>query len=255
MSSEAQIAKKAGKVISSVITRLRTQHGEIERLLANEIDRILTDDIENAEERALVRDVRKETTLQAMRLLDDIQAALAFLDPESHGKKHSSSTTKDAPLVGVLRKGQKVRIIENGAAVNSGIVNGYCELKETYAVLTAEGTSMHLKLPQIQQVVEGACARCLEKRPELNGLACTILMYVAQTGRYEVQFNDGKIVQLKAVNLMFPTGARVQVQDLVQPQYCGQWGQVESFDQESGRYIVNLGSGKAIGVKPENCRV
>ena len=54
-------------------------------------------------------------------------------------------------------------------------------------------------------------------------------------------------------DLTFPVNTRVLIQGLQNaPQYNGQDGTVESFDEGRGRYIVRLGDGSTIALKPGN---
>jgi len=64
----------------------------------------------------------------------------------------------------------------------------------------------------------------------------------------------GGVVALKAANIVLPPGTRVKVQGLSgAPQYNGRWGQVESFDSDSGRYNVKM-TDKVLALKAENCQ-
>ena len=72
--------------------------------------------------------------------------------------------------------------------------------------------------------------------------------------RYVVRVGD-KCVSLAPTNVILPNRTCAELDGLSQAQYNGKWAQIQSFDREAGRYVVDLDDGKQLKVKLENVRL
>jgi len=159
----------------------------------------------------------------------------------------------------VIPDGQKVVIHDLKAAQHNGkigTIRAFDESKQRYVVELPDGETMALKQKNIQQIIEGVKLRGLESKPELNGKSGTIIMFSPENERYQVRLamsND--VLALKPANVVLPDKTRVRIFGLSgAAQYNDKWGQIESFDKDSGRFNVRVAGGKVLALKPDNCQ-
>jgi len=161
------------------------------------------------------------------------------------------------PQPDVIPDGQKVVIHGLKTAQHNGklgSIAGFDESKQRYVVQMQDGETMALKVSNLQQMVDGVRIHGLASKPEWNGKTGTIIMFNPENDRYQVKLSDG-VAALKPSNVVLPNGTRVKISGLnSQPQYNGKWGQIESFDSDSGRYNVKTAGEKILALKSDCCQ-
>jgi curved DNA-binding protein CbpA len=109
----------------------------------------------------------------------------------------------------------------------------------------------HSKHSQTQQFVT---ISGLFQSPELNGKLGTLLRYNHDRQRYDVQIHN-RTVSLKPENVILSPKTLVQVHGLqTSPQYNDSWAEVLGFNQETGKYDVQIIDGQQLRLKPTNIR-
>merc|ERR1719158_1998941 len=102
-----------------------------------------------------------------------------------------------------------------------------------------------------------ATIRGLESRPELNGQRATVLAWDDTKQRYNLYVASvSKTVSLKPSNVVLEDGTVGMITGLQsKPELNGQWGTVQRFNADSGRYDVQLSEDRILRLKPDNIRL
>ena len=92
---------------------------------------------------------------------------------------------------------------------------------------------------------------------ELDNAGLGVLVDVdSEAGQYTIELQDSTVIQRLWGDVVLPEGTWLRLDGLQQkPQLNGHWGAVQSFDRSSGRYEIQLGSGEAVQIKPQNVRL
>ena len=78
----------------------------------------------------------------------------------------------------------------------------------------------------------------------------------SEARQYTIELQDSTVIQWLWGDVMLPEGTWLRLDGLQQNlQLNGHWGAVQSFDRSSGRYKIQLGSGKVVQIKPQNVRL
>jgi len=95
--------------------------------------------------------------------------------------------------------------------------------------------------------------RGLMKAPEHNGKAGRVASFDPQRARYEVQLVDGVVLSLRPQNLA--QRCEVEISGLQsRPGLNGATGQIVSYDDATGRYMVLVGDSQAaMALQRKNC--
>ena len=124
-----------------------------------------------------------------------------------------------------------------------------------YTVQLAAGGRLAVRPGSLQQQVAGVALVGLAGSPELNGAHVTVTGYSEEDGRYQAELPDGRPASLPPANLRLPAGTRVKVVGLTKgTQWNEQWGVVAEFDEPGERYLVEVGPGRQLKVRPANLR-
>lgn len=97
----------------------------------------------------------------------------------------------------------------------------------------------------------------LESRPDLNGKRGTILAWNATSERYNVYIIAlSKALGMKPSNIILDNDTVAQITGLVsKPELNGKWGTIKKWNQDSGRYDVQVSAAQILRLKPENMKV
>lgn len=97
----------------------------------------------------------------------------------------------------------------------------------------------------------------LESRPDLNGQRGTILAWNASTERYNVYVIPlSKVIGMRSSNIVLDNDTVAQITGLVsKPELNGKWGTIKKWNQDSGRYDVQISAAQILRLKPENMQV
>eukprot|EP01011_Urceolus_sp_BLP5_P007287 TRINITY_DN757_c0_g1_i2.p1 TRINITY_DN757_c0_g1~~TRINITY_DN757_c0_g1_i2.p1 ORF type:complete len:201 (-),score=66.48 TRINITY_DN757_c0_g1_i2:247-792(-) len=90
----------------------------------------------------------------------------------------------------------------------------------------------------------------LHTAPQHNGKSARIVEFDAHAGRYNVQLEDGVVVALKPTNMTQCATVHVVALNTA-PHLNGQQGTITHFDDNSGRYNVQV-AGKLVALQPAN---
>eukprot|EP00670_Eutreptiella_braarudii_P001243 CAMPEP_0174294956 /NCGR_PEP_ID=MMETSP0809-20121228/43182_1 /TAXON_ID=73025 ORGANISM="Eutreptiella gymnastica-like, Strain CCMP1594" /NCGR_SAMPLE_ID=MMETSP0809 /ASSEMBLY_ACC=CAM_ASM_000658 /LENGTH=162 /DNA_ID=CAMNT_0015396813 /DNA_START=1 /DNA_END=486 /DNA_ORIENTATION=+ len=92
----------------------------------------------------------------------------------------------------------------------------------------------------------------LQSAAQHNGKVASVVDYDAGAGRYTVQLNDGTNLALKPTNLTQIVNAQIYGLKS-QPELNGASGKVVRWDEDKGRYEVNVPShNKSLSLQPAN---
>jgi hypothetical protein len=97
----------------------------------------------------------------------------------------------------------------------------------------------------------------LESRPDLNGQRGTILAWNASNERYNIYVMSlSKAIGMKPSNIVLDNDTVAQITGLVsKPELNGKWGTIKKWNQDSGRYDVQISGAQILRLKAENMRV
>ena len=125
--------------------------------------------------------------------------------------------------------------------------------QERYTVQLQDGGNISVKRRNLQQVVEEVQINGLKSRRDLNGTRGRVVAFNHAEQRYVVQTNTEQAA-LKRENVILPPGTRVMVEGLQKaPRWNEKEGKLSHYEQESGRYVVDLGTQK-LRLRPCNIR-
>lgn len=97
----------------------------------------------------------------------------------------------------------------------------------------------------------------LKGRPELNGQKGTILAWNASTERYNIYVIAlSQVIGMRPSNIVLDNDTVAQITGLVaKPELNGKWGTIKKWNQDSGRYDVQISAAQILRLKPENMKV
>lgn len=88
----------------------------------------------------------------------------------------------------------------------------------------------------------------------LNEKQGVILSYLPDKERYNIQV-EGKRMALKPDNVRVPNGCAVKIDGLNGAQkWNNKWGTIMEFDEEAGRYVIQITDQQQLRVRPPNIR-
>jgi len=158
----------------------------------------------------------------------------------------------------VLPNGTKVflRGLQGAAQHNgkAGVVESHDASAGRYVVQLSDGDTLKVRfdnlLQQLRCTVSG-----MQNKPELNGKSATTAGYDEEKGRYHADITGVGRASLLPANLILPKDARgkvVGLQSAAAARWNEQIGKVLSFDQETGRYEMEMTREDRVRIKPAN---
>lgn len=92
----------------------------------------------------------------------------------------------------------------------------------------------------------------LVKKPDLNGYPGIITNFNQLKNRYDVKLSDEMTISLKPNNVV-PLVSKIKLNNITSDTFLnGKTGDITGWDEDSGRFTVDLFIGRTISVKPEN---
>jgi len=125
--------------------------------------------------------------------------------------------------------------------------------QKRYTVQMQNDSTISVKRANLHQVVDGVSITGLKSRSDLNDTRGRVVGFNHTDNRYVVQTAFEK-AGLKRENVILPPGTSVMVEGLKNaPRWNTQEGKLVQYDQQSDRYVVDMGTQK-LRLRPSNIR-
>ena len=126
----------------------------------------------------------------------------------------------------------------------------------SYTVQLDDGEVLAIKFDNVLQLVDAEVTGT--SRDEYNGKSCRVTGFDAEQLRYTCDLGGGKVLGLALDKVILPAGARCRVVGLTSAS-GSKWndhiGKVVEYDRVAGRYLLQLGGGNQLHIKPANARL
>ena len=160
--------------------------------------------------------------------------------------------------------GEGDAVIEVGEPTPAGGSGGYTSIplsstgrgRVRVTVQLDDGEVLAIKFDNVLQLVDAEVTGT--SRDEYNGKSCRVTGFDAEQLRYTCDLGGGKVLGLALDKVILPAGARARVVGLTSAS-GSKWndhiGKVVEYDRVAGRYLLQLGGGNQLHIKPANARL
>ena len=165
---------------------------------------------------------------------------------------------RETPDVVPAETAVAVRGLRQAAQHNGkrGVVRDYDDAAQRYTVQLDDGEVLAIKFDNVLQLVDAEVTGT--SRDEYNGKSCRVTGFDAEQLRYTCDLGGGKVLGLALDKVILPAGARCRVVGLTSAS-GSKWndhiGKVVEYDRVAGRYLLQLGGGNQLHIKPANARL
>ncbi|KAL1510213.1 hypothetical protein AB1Y20_006541 [Prymnesium parvum] len=169
------------------------------------------------------------------------------------GGRRGKRTRRERPDLLPIGTRVRVRGLQGAKHHNGkpGNVKAYDETSQRYSVQLDDGEVLKIKMNNLLQILQAKVVNMT--RAELNGMDGVIEAFDEEKQRYHVSLNGTDKVALSPSNVVLPKGARAQIVNLTKgTQWNHKVGQVIDYDNEGGRYLVQMSEEQQLRVKLEN---